>query len=69
MHNKKEVRQMHVLVTEAIGYPPLTESTRVCLVPHGMQNANYFGMMKCKISKFSWVCLVPSKMSNFSWGG
>jgi hypothetical protein len=34
-----------------------------------MQNANYFGMMKCKILKFSWVCLVLSKMPNFSWGG
>jgi hypothetical protein len=25
-----------------------------------MQNANYFGMMKCKIPNFLWVCLVPS---------
>jgi hypothetical protein len=27
-----------------------------------MQNANYFGVMKCKI--FSGPCLVPSKMQN-----
>jgi hypothetical protein len=33
-----------------------------------MQNPNYFGMMKYKMPKFSWVWLVPSKMSNFSWG-
>jgi hypothetical protein len=33
-----------------------------------MQNANYFGMIKCKMPKFSWVCLVLSKMPNFSWG-
>jgi hypothetical protein len=36
----------------------------LCLVP-GMQNANYFGMIKCKMPKFSWVCLVSFKMPNF----
>jgi hypothetical protein len=30
-----------------------------------MQNAN-FGMMKCKMPKFSGLCLVPSKMPKFS---
>jgi hypothetical protein len=38
-------------------------------VEYKMQNANYFGMMKCKMLKLSWVCLVPSKMPNFSWVG
>jgi hypothetical protein len=44
---------------------------RLCLVPHLMQNAEcqLLWMMKCKISKFLWVCLVPSKMLNFSWDG
>jgi hypothetical protein len=43
----------------------------LCLVfmERKMQNANYFGMMKCKMPKFSWVCFVPSKMPNFLWGG
>jgi hypothetical protein len=26
---------------------------RLCLVTHVMQNANHFGMMKCKMPKFS----------------
>jgi hypothetical protein len=35
-----------------------------------MQNANYFvGMIKCKMPEFLWVCLVLSKMLNFSWVG
>jgi hypothetical protein len=40
-----------------------------CLVSHRMQNVNYFRMIKCKMPKFSRVCLVPFKMLNFSWGG
>jgi len=35
---------------------------RACLVPYGMQNENYFGMMKYKMLKFLGICLVPSKM-------
>jgi hypothetical protein len=35
---------------------------------HKMQNINYFGMMKCKMSKFLWIYLVPFKIPNFSWG-
>jgi hypothetical protein len=31
-----------------------------------IQNTKYFGMMKCKIPNFSWVCLVPSKIPKFS---
>jgi len=37
---------------------------RGSLVPHKMQNANYFGMVECEIPKFSGLCLVPSKMQN-----
>jgi len=37
---------------------------RGSLVPHKMQNANYFGMAECEIPKFSGLCLVPSKMQN-----
>jgi hypothetical protein len=43
-----------------------TRKLRLCLVPHEMQNVNGFGMMKCKMLKFSWVCLVLSKMLIFS---
>jgi hypothetical protein len=42
---------------------------RLCLVPHGMQNANYFGMMKCKMPKFLLGCLISSEMPIFLWGG
>ena len=41
-----------------------TERLRACLVPYGMQNVNYFGVMKCKMPKFSGLYLVPSKMHN-----
>jgi hypothetical protein len=33
-----------------------------------MQNTNYFGMMKCKMPKFSWVCLVPIQNDKFFMG-
>jgi hypothetical protein len=29
-----------------------------------IQNANYLGMMECKMLKFLEFCLVPSKMQN-----
>jgi hypothetical protein len=29
-----------------------------------MQNANYFGMVECKMPKFLGSCLVPSKIQN-----
>jgi len=42
---------------------------RGCLVPHKMQNANYFKMMECKMPKFSRLRLVSSKVQNLlpSW--
>jgi hypothetical protein len=36
-------------------------------VKNKIQNANYFETMKCKMAKFSWMCLIPLKMPNFSW--
>jgi hypothetical protein len=49
----------------------LHKETKAVFSPmeYKMQNANYFEIMKCKIPKFSWVCLVPFKIPNFLWGG
>ena len=51
-----------ILMTKHNKRPKCKHRTfRSCLVSHEMQNDNYIKIMKCKMPKFSQLCLVSSK--------